>query len=196
MRPEVSSRRDTFGLIAIPWKSKDIRRQVQVAESLLDTGMASLSLKDDVQTMDQIMIIQVKTIMRELGHQLETEIAQQELYQEQSKKLQGIVPIYNKTDRRKLTEARIITGADLMRLHDIRLEKDIKPQSSTKVDTSLPEEVQSNHSSELSESDWISSPESEVPPTTIPLQPRTSKQKTTNILPDRPLHMLLRSRKP
>ncbi|KAG0636742.1 hypothetical protein HOY80DRAFT_1053523 [Tuber brumale] len=117
--------------LSTPWKSKDIQRRVQVAESLLDTGMASLSLMDDVQTTDQIMIIWVKTIMRELGHQLETEIAQLELYHEQSKKLQGIDLIYNKTDQRKLTEARIITGADLMRLRDVRLEKNIKPQSST-----------------------------------------------------------------
>ena len=83
MRPEVSSRRDTFGLIATPRKSKDIRRRVQVAERLLDTGMASLSLKDDVQTMEhssQVMITLVKTIMRELGHQWETEIAHRELY--------------------------------------------------------------------------------------------------------------------
>jgi len=79
MRPEVSSHRDTFGLIATPRKSKDIRRRVQVAETMLDTGMASLSLKDNIQTIDplsQVMISQVKTIMRELGHQLETKIAE------------------------------------------------------------------------------------------------------------------------
>jgi len=194
--------------------------------------MASLSLKDDVQTMEhssQVMITRVKTIMRELGHQLETEIAHRELYQEQSKKLQGIDPIYNKTDRRKLTEARIITGADLMRLRDIRLEKDTKPQSSTKgprstslqkkkkiskqqtvqnqrpvmiidepiiiVAASAPEEVQSNHSGQLSESDWLSSSETDARQTTTTSRLRTSKRKTTHILPDRPLHMMLRSRK-
>ena len=82
MRPEVSSRQDTFGLIATPYKSQDIRWRVQVAEKLLDTSMASLSLKDNIQTIDppsQVMISRVKTIMREMGHQLETEIAQQEL---------------------------------------------------------------------------------------------------------------------
>ncbi|KAG0127735.1 hypothetical protein HOY82DRAFT_613044 [Tuber indicum] len=147
--------------------------------------------------------------MRELGHQLETEIAQRELYQELSKKLQGIDPIYNKTDRWKLTEARIITGADLMRLRDIRLEKDTKPPSSIKgtrstslqkkrksLDTTAPEEVQSNHSGELSESDWISSEEPDNSQTTKPSQPGTRRRKSTHILPDRPLHMRLRSRKP
>jgi len=110
--------------------------------------MASLSLKDDVQTMErisQVMITRVKTIMRELGHQLGTEIAHRELYQEQSKELQRIDPIYNKTDRRKLTEARISTGADLMQLRDIRLVNDTKPQSATKVQrsTSLQKKQQS-----------------------------------------------------
>jgi len=150
MRLEVSSRHDPFGLIATARKSKDIRRRVQVPERLLDTCMASLSLKDDVQTMErtsQVMITRVKTIMRELGHQLCTEIAQWKLYQEQSKKLQRIDPIYNKTDRRKLTEATISTGADLMQLRDIRLVNDTKPQSATKVhrSTSLQKEKQSQN---------------------------------------------------
>jgi len=91
-------RRDTFGVISTPRKRKDIRPRVQVAERLLDTGMASLLLNDDVQTMErtsQVMITWVKTIMRELEYQLETEIAQRERYLEPARKLQGIDPIYN-----------------------------------------------------------------------------------------------------
>ena len=65
----------------------------------------------------------VKGIMSSLGHQLEEEISSKELWREMSLKLQSSDNLYNTTDRRKLSEARVLDGAALMELRDARLAK-------------------------------------------------------------------------
>ena len=133
MVPESVSRRDTMGLITTPRKSKDIRRRIVAAEKMLDESLASLSLTEPTWAISgsstsadssERLTFRVKVILRELGHQLETEVAQRELYQEHSRRLQQAAPLKNKTDRRKLSEARILSGAQLIELRDARLTKD------------------------------------------------------------------------
>jgi hypothetical protein len=63
----------------------------------------------------------VKVIIRELGHQLETEIVLSEILSKQTRKLQDLKQVYNKTDRQILSTAQIISGAALMELQDMRL---------------------------------------------------------------------------
>jgi len=60
------------------------------------------------------------------GHQLEEEIASKRLWRELSQKLQTGDKLYNQTDQRKLSEARVLDGETLMRLRDARLAKDEK----------------------------------------------------------------------
>ena len=64
--------------------------------------------------------------MRDLGHQLETEIAHSNIYIEKMRKLQGLAQAYNKTDRRVLSRAHILSGSALMELRDKRLALDAK----------------------------------------------------------------------
>jgi len=64
--------------------------------------------------------------MKDLGHQLEEEIAEKEISQELTHKLQNVDLIHNTTDKRKLSEARVLDGAALMQWRDARLEKDTK----------------------------------------------------------------------
>ena len=64
--------------------------------------------------------------MNSLGYQLEEEIASKELWQEQCYKLQKSKKLYNNTDRRKLSEARVLGGAELISLQDVQREKDKK----------------------------------------------------------------------
>jgi len=67
--------------------------------------------------------------MSSLGHQLEEEIASKEVWREMSLKLQSSDKLYNATDRRKLSEAKVLDGAALMELRDARLVKDEKKQN-------------------------------------------------------------------
>ena len=96
------------------------------AEQLLDQGFANLQLEDSSSSSSRRLIGRIKVIMRDLEHQLETEIAHSDLYVEQSRKLQGLAHVYNKTDRRILSKARILSGAVLMELRDKRLAMDAK----------------------------------------------------------------------
>lgn len=64
--------------------------------------------------------------MSSLRHQLEEEIASKELWRELSQKLQTGDKHDNETDRRKLSEERVLGGEALMRLRDARIEKDEK----------------------------------------------------------------------
>ena len=68
----------------------------------------------------------VRGIMSSLGHQLEEEIASQELWRELSQKLPTDDKLHNETDLSKLSEARVLDGEALMRLRDVRIEKDEK----------------------------------------------------------------------
>lgn len=114
----ITARRDTFG-IASPKRSQDIRQRVKAAEKILSEAMESLQISEESSgATNRKLVARVTEIMRELGHQLETEIAQGELYREQSRRLQGLDQIYNQTDTRKLSEARILDGATLIDLRD------------------------------------------------------------------------------
>ena len=134
MAPETTSRRDTMGVIASPRTSRDIRRRIITAEKVLDEGFGLLKLSDPPPVPSissgaaeaKRLVARVKTIMRDLGHQLEEEIAHSELYREQTRKLQGLSHLENKTDRRLLSTARVLTGAALIELRDQRLAKDAK----------------------------------------------------------------------
>ncbi|RPB02246.1 hypothetical protein L873DRAFT_1762391, partial [Choiromyces venosus 120613-1] len=64
--------------------------------------------------------------MTDLGHQLEEEIAEKEVWQELTHKLQNVDLIHNATGKRKLSEARVLDGAALIKLRDAQLEKDEK----------------------------------------------------------------------
>ena len=112
------ARRDTFGIVS-PKRSQDIRQRVKAAEKILSEAMESPQISEESSGVtNRKLVARVTEIMRELGHQLETEIAQGELYREQSRRLQGLDQIYNQTDTRKLSEARILDGATLIDLRD------------------------------------------------------------------------------
>jgi len=103
-----------MGLIATPRKSKEIRRRIMAAEKMLDESLASLSLTELALPLpasstsvgsSERLNFRVKVILRELGHQLETEVPQQELYQQQPRHLQQAASLKNQTDCHKLSEA-------------------------------------------------------------------------------------------
>jgi len=64
--------------------------------------------------------------MKDLSHQLQEEIAEKEIWQELTHKLQNVDLIHYTTDKRKLSEARVLDGAALIQLRDARLEKNTK----------------------------------------------------------------------
>jgi hypothetical protein len=68
----------------------------------------------------------VRDILRDLGHQLEEEIAERNIWLQTTHRLQGVKTVFNATDRRKLSEARVLDGAELIKLRDARLVKDAK----------------------------------------------------------------------
>ena len=118
--PSSPKRRDTFGIVKQLRTSRDIRHQVQVGEALLSKTFQKINLDGyEKQALDQ-----VRNIMRDLGHQLEEEIAEKEIFRETNRRLQGTKEIYNITDRRRLAVARFLDGDELTRLRDARLEKD------------------------------------------------------------------------
>jgi len=117
LNPRVEKRRDTMGIIKKPTGSREIRHQVLAAGNLL----GNLTFNNSDTILDR-----VKGIMSSLGHQLEEEIASKELWREMSLKLQSSDKLYNATDRRKLSEARLLDGAALIELRDARLAKDEK----------------------------------------------------------------------
>ena len=93
---------------------------------LLDIGFMGLGdTKVDIKESGG-MRDQVVGILRELGHQLESAIAEKELYQESNRHLQGTSKLFNTTDRRQLSVARVLNGAALIRLRDARLTIDAK----------------------------------------------------------------------
>ena len=241
MAPETKSRRDTLGIIASPRTSRDIRRRIMTAEKLLDKGMANLNLGDSPSEPSRYLLGRIKVIMRDLGHQLETEIAHSDLYVEQSRKLQGLAHVYNQTDRRILSKARILSGAVLMELRDKRLAMDAKKEedkaawvlkiASRKdleiVGKSLPKTtrrakvfplnppllVPTDGEDEMgggntSDDSWADIPilgndgffpvpiPGEERVRKLPDQPKSPLFSGGRLLPDRPLHMALRSHRP
>ena len=82
-----------------PQTAWDIRGKVKAGKKLLDIGFMSLEdIKVDLKK-SGIIWDQVVEILRELGHQLETEIVEKELYQESNQYLQGTSQLFNTTDR-------------------------------------------------------------------------------------------------
>ena len=71
----------------------------------------------------------VRGIMGSLGHHLEEEIASKELWLELSQKLRTGDKLYNETNRRKLSEARVLDRESRMRLRDEHIEKDEKKKN-------------------------------------------------------------------
>ena len=219
-----------MGLIATPRKSKDIRRRIVAAEKMLDESLASLSLTEPTRTLSGSSIsadssegltFRVKVILRELGHQSETEVAQRELYQKHSRRLQQAAPLKNKTDRRKLSEARILSGAQLIELRDAqaRLTKDaekgqkppkappktkrVSPQrevtniaTPTEIPGSPAPQISSDSEEEvLSDQEWnLASEQQLVSSRTTRAKPLLSSA-TPSLTTLPPLHMSLRSRK-
>ena len=115
-----------IGVSRNPQTAWDIRGKVKAGKRLLDIGFMGLEdTKVDLKGTGEIRH-QVVGILRELGHQLETAIAEKELYQESNRHLQGTSKLFNTTDRRQLSVARVLNGAELMRLRDARLTKDAK----------------------------------------------------------------------
>jgi len=61
-------------------------------------------------------------LLRDLGHQLETEIAEKDLYLETNQHLQGTASLYNTTDKRQLSVARVLDEEELIRLRNAPIE--------------------------------------------------------------------------
>ena len=120
--PERHKRRDTQGLVKNPPNAQDIRNKVKMGKSLLDLGLLTL---EDSTVGERVGIRDwVVELLRDLGHQLETEIAEKDLYLETNQGLQGTACLYNTTDKRQLSVARVLDGAELIRLRDAHIEKD------------------------------------------------------------------------
>ena len=69
-------------------------------------------------------IDQVTGIMSSLGHQLQEELASKELWGELGEKLQTGDNLCKGTERRKLSEARVLDGETFMTLHNAPVVKD------------------------------------------------------------------------
>ena len=228
--PPCPKRRNTLGVVKTPRTSREIRHQVKAAGKLVD------SLVLPQQADSGITAERVKSILSTLGHQLEEEIAEKEIWQELSHKLQNVdSTLFNATDRRKLSEARVLDAEELLKLRDARLEKDRKraEKSATVVATRpqkqrtkpskkpaltatsakrgsqaqaitiantpqvfLVDSEDDNHSEseleELSDNEWNSLPQTLGD---LNIQEPNSPPFSSSRLPDRPLHMTLRSRR-
>jgi len=120
------SHQGTVRVARNPQTAWDIRGKVKAGKKLLDIGFMSwedtkVDLKECGEIRDQVV-----GILREFGHQLETVIVEKEVYQESNRHLQGTSKLFNTTDRRQLSVARVLNGAELIRLPDARLTKDAK----------------------------------------------------------------------
>ena len=126
LTPPAIKQLTTIGVSRNPQTAWDIRGKVKAGKRLLDIGFMGLEdtkvdLKETSGIRDQVV-----GILPELSHQLETAIAEEELYQESNRHLQGTSKLFNTTDRLQLSVARVLNGAELMRLRDARLTKDAK----------------------------------------------------------------------
>ena len=242
--PTEPKRRDTFGVVKHPETGPDIRHHILAATNLL----GSLNLEKGGT--DELISERVQGILKDLGHQLEEEIAGRAIWQQMTHRLQGVEKVYNATDRRKLSEARVLNGLALESLRDIRLAKDAKSEakkagkaarSSTTINVRprqqkknprsaksplqalpllastppLPDHLLTTGSTpqivfidledgddggsdveELSDQEW----EIDPPATTFHRITRTQTSPDQTVrsysLPDQPLHMSLRSRRP
>jgi len=105
LAPNILKRHGILGIIKSPSGSREIQYQVQALGLLLD----KITIGVSHPTMDQ-----VRGIMSSLGYQLEEEIASREWWRELSQKHQTGDKHYNETDRRRLSEARLVDGETLM----------------------------------------------------------------------------------
>ena len=126
LAPPAIKQLTAIGVSRNPQPAWDIRGKVKAGKRLLDIGFMDLEdMKVDLKETGGIRD-QVVEILPELGHQLETAIAEKKLYQESNRHLQGTSKLINTTNRRQLSVARVLNGAELMRLRDARLTKDAK----------------------------------------------------------------------
>jgi len=126
LAPRATKQLTAIGVARNPQTAWDIRGKVKAGKKLLDIGFMSLEdTKVDLKECGEIRD-QVVGILRELGHELETVIAEKEVYQESNQHLQGTSKLFNTTDRRQLSVARVLNGAELIRLRDTPLTKDSK----------------------------------------------------------------------
>jgi len=82
-----------------PRNAQDIRNKVKMGKSLLDLRLLTLedsTVGERVRIRDRVV-----ELLRDLGHQLETEIAEKDLYLETNhwQRLQGTACLYNTTDK-------------------------------------------------------------------------------------------------
>jgi len=115
----VPKRRETLGTLSNPLTAWSIRNRGRSAVGAL-CPMASLSLAPPEGTIAR------EGLLQELEHQLEAEIAEKELYIESNCRLQGTQKIFNTTDKRQLSVARVLDGTKLIQLRDARLAKHAK----------------------------------------------------------------------
>lgn len=234
-------RRDTLGVVKHLRTGRDIRQRVKASETLLLEGIEGLTISAGGQK----ALERVKVLVRDLGHQLEMEIAEKEIYQEMNERLQGTETIYNTTDRRKLSVARYLDGRALISLRDARLAKDKRKEEATAkgrkggrqkhaaprkgahtirmsllepppisqtpppdicevtigdtpmvaiIDPEYREEESTEE--EVSDSEWDCSLLTPVKSTRQARNTKGRGQRSRQLVPDRPLHMSLRSQGP
>ena len=122
LQPAVRKRRDTLGTLSTPRTAWGIRNRVRSGVEVLN----QIALLARSPAEGNIARDRFTGLLRELGHQLEAEIAEKELYIESNRRLQGKQNIFNTTDKRQLSVARVLNGTELIRLRDARLAKDAK----------------------------------------------------------------------
>jgi len=118
--------------------------------------------------------------MNSLGHHLEEEIASKELWQEQCYKLHKSKKLYNNTDRRKLSEARVLGRAELISLRDARLEKDKKKPPTLVRGTPVPKPsttraIKPTHKAATAVTKTPATSDSQVQSTPLPRGPRAKR---------------------
>jgi len=122
LQQAVRKRRDILGTLSTPCTAWGIRNRVRSGVEVLNQiALLALSPAEGNIARDRIT-----GLLRELGHQVEAEIAEKELYIESNRRLQGTQKIFNTTDKRQLSVARVLDGTELIRLRDAWLAKDAK----------------------------------------------------------------------
>jgi len=108
---------DIFGIVKSQTESHEIGDKVLATSQLL----ANMLLPETCAPVDR-----VTGRMRELGHQLEEELAANELSGEHCNKVQRGDKLYNQTDMTRLSEVRVLDNMALIKVRDARIEKDEK----------------------------------------------------------------------
>ncbi|KAG0639835.1 hypothetical protein HOY80DRAFT_1000634 [Tuber brumale] len=112
LQPVIIKQRDTLGTLSAPRTAWAIRNRVRLGVNVLNQ-MTLLTL---TRAVEKLARDRITGILQELGHQLEAEIAENELYIKSNRKLPGTQKIFNTTDKRQLSVARVLDGTELIRL--------------------------------------------------------------------------------